>query len=326
MVKNSFVIPIYIILFFILSFIVLTTLNLLAEITLNHPASFSPDNQFVISNLPKCMFQVFPFALIISTSLLFFRELVKPGNHLFSFLLIFITLFCFLFFGTKLISFLPKQTPKSKNIEYYLSERKITTLNDFSIYVDKIEGNRLYNLFLFSSSLQPPHLNFYNEALTTINKNELKFSLLRNKKENLSTKATSIGYSFFSLSDDFRYFIDSFLFFSSYLEKEIKKFDLYSILFTLSLAFYLTGTGLFMRITRWPMFNFILYFSLIIFMFPGFHFFSIQIIPEIENLIPNSNSQRLLPIILIGAIGIIFNIIDFLFIPYDRWKKDLTHG
>ncbi|MBN2737116.1 MAG: hypothetical protein JXR70_09065 [Spirochaetales bacterium] len=279
----------------------------------------------MITVLPECMFRVFPFALILSTILLFFRELVKPGNRFISFILILTTLFCFLFFGIKLISLIPEGQQKTKNIEYFLVEKEINNFQDYAIYPGKIEGNRLYNLFIYHKNIENPQTRFYNEAITTINQNDLKFSLLRNQKENINIKAQPYGHNYYDEPEDFRYIISSFMYFSDYLKKEIRNFDLYALLLAIAFAMFITGTGLFMRITRWPMFNFIIYFFAMVFIFPCFYFFSTQILPEAGNLIPGPDSKRILPIILFSALGIIFNIIDFIFIPYDRWKKDINH-
>ena len=93
------------------------------------------------------------------------------------------------------------------------------------------------------------------------------------------------------------------------------------VLFAVSIAFVLLSTQIFMRISRWPLFNV----TVVILAVRGLLllFFALRrgYLAELQALVPEGLFERILPSLLFLAVGMLLFLVDILFVPYDFWQK-----
>lgn len=90
---------------------------------------------------------------------------------------------------------------------------------------------------------------------------------------------------------------------------------------SLSLLFLCTASLAILRVTRWPMINVILLAVVLRAIILFYHFLSTTLRPEVAKVITDPLVVRLFPSIALGIIGVIFLLVDILFIPADRYRQ-----
>ena len=76
-----------------------------------------------------------------------------------------------------------------------------------------------------------------------------------------------------------------------------------------------------MRLTRWPLFNFL---TAILVIRGGLFLYDLvrkDLAGELEDYLAASVTVRALPAVLLLAVGVLFFLVDILFIPADRLKR-----
>ena len=90
---------------------------------------------------------------------------------------------------------------------------------------------------------------------------------------------------------------------------------------SLSLLFLCTASLAILRVTRWPMINVVLLAVALRAVILFYHFLSTTVRPEVSKVIADPLVVRLFPSIILAIIGVIFLLVDILFIPADRYRQ-----
>jgi hypothetical protein len=93
-------------------------------------------------------------------------------------------------------------------------------------------------------------------------------------------------------------------------------------LLCISLIFFVLGTNLWMRITRWPLFNFLLVVLIIRGVFFLYAYVRLNLANELTTLFEDSILAKNLPSFGFLILGLLFILAEALFVPYDRLSEE----
>jgi hypothetical protein len=99
-----------------------------------------------------------------------------------------------------------------------------------------------------------------------------------------------------------------------------QRWEFYLLCF--SLVFFALTSGMWMRITRWPVFNFLV---VLLVLRGGFFLYALlreDLVKELGKLLTDSLLVRILPTLSLLAIGVLFFLIDLLFVPYESIREE----
>jgi hypothetical protein len=91
-----------------------------------------------------------------------------------------------------------------------------------------------------------------------------------------------------------------------------------------ALLFLCTASMTLLRITRWPLINVLLYIVAVRAYFLLYHLLSVNLAPETVKVIANPMIARMFPSVAFTVIGVVFLLIDILFVPADRSAQERT--
>ncbi len=326
--RESLLLPVvYLFVFLILS-LCLIGLNIITELA--ETTENSEESEFAIKKLPAIIRDVIPIGSIISLLFIFLRILKKPGIHFFSFLLPLITSFCVLFFGIISINMVITPVEDNITIENYIKPNKFLFFDNNILYTDTLTGNTIHNAILIDSNnlfLNSENdtevYKFIEQANVTIDENNININTGYDSFS-LSTKSY---YSGFYTTDETAEYIFSSI---SLINKELNAFYSRNIIefavLCFSFVFIIMASNVFMRITRWPLFNFFVVMFMTIGAILLYNFLKNQIVMEFFSDISDSFFLRLLPCFSLIIIAVLFLLIDIIFIPFNFWNKEIENA
>ena len=89
-----------------------------------------------------------------------------------------------------------------------------------------------------------------------------------------------------------------------------------------ALVFLCTASLMLLRLTRWPLINVMLLGIAVRGWFSLYHFLAVSIAPQVARAAPDSFTARMVPSIAFVALGVLFLLIDILFLPSDRLRGE----
>ncbi len=310
--------PLFFLLFFIVLLVLFSVLSLL---------SFGSD--LLLSRLPFAIRENLPVAVLVAIALLHFRILKHPGNRLFSFLLPFLISAAVLIFGYTALYRV--QGMESVYAGHYPAAERFNRASDpdgreILYYVGithRSDGNRggarrdrLDNVIVVEPAGQEKVFTHFSIGRTEPAGDNLVISAV----EGLRLKVDS---NFDDLLGQDR-FVRGLLIDIRFLNDELEVLYQQGMgfyLLCLSLVFCFSGAGLFIRISKWPLFNVVLSFLAVRGFFYLFRFLRQEIAAELAKVITGLDLVSILPALLLSLCGLLMLIVDLLFVPFKRWKE-----
>ena len=329
--KQSIVLPVIYLLFFIVISLFLIGLNIVID--LSDTTENSGTSGFSIIKLPTIIRDVIPIASLVSLLFIFLRILKKPGIHFFSFLLPLITAFCVLFFGIISINMVVSPVDKDISIENYIKPNKFLIFDNNILYVNSMSGNTINNAILFnntdlflnlniSTNMEKPVYQFIEQAQVSIADDTININK-GNWSASLNIKSYYSG--FYSTGKTMEYVLSGISSINIELNDFYNRNIMEFAILCFSFVFIIMASNVFMRISRWPLFNFFVVVFITIGSILLYNFLKDHIVLEFFSDISDSFFLRLIPCFCLIIIGVIFLFIDIIFIPFDFWKKEIEN-
>ncbi len=346
-VKNTLILVPFFLLIYLVIFVILASFGVFSSWIVNYSTDFSLTKHIVINNIPIILYRVVPFSVFFSLLLVAFRVLIKPGKRFLTVLLLLILSYSvFLLSVLFTAGFSSRVTPEHVSFRKRLFEEKLNPIGRYSLYpvtVSKVKAESKVDSFIIYTGLDNSisgdkvsktkkrrgTLTFFNNVSVKEKEGNTFLVPADGSVRDLS-KAIEIeenaSSSFGSLLKT-RGFIGRFLSDLGVMNYDVsvafKKDKKLFFILSLSIIFLFVSCGVFMRITRWPLFNILLSFLVLRGVFYFYRFLRFVVANEIAGIIGVPDLKTYLPTYVMFGVGILIFLFDFLFVPFDRWKREI---
>ncbi len=327
--KDSLLLPVIFLLIFLVVFLLIAGLATLKS----WGECFSEGNNTLVEaishNLPVRLLQILPVSILISLAALFIRILIKPGSRFLSFLFPLGTAFALLIFGYYFLNEIshpegtsPNTEERAVKAERFLLPGKFTDLGGYTVYTESLQDGEAANLILIGDKQKK--FNFYSRVeikadaqgitLYTLNEKEVKinarpvYSFIFQEEPRLRSLFRDIGL----LNDE--------------LARQYHNSRTGFLILSFSLFFFCVASSVFMRISRWPLLNFIIVLLILRGIFSLFRFLKTEIILELKKALVDSPLIDSLPAMILLFLGLVFLLIDLVFVDYNFWQREIQGG
>lgn len=334
--KDSLLLPVIFLLIFLVVFLLIAGLATLKS----WGECFSEGNitlvEAIFHNLPVRLLQILPVSILISLAALFIRILIKPGSRFLSFLFPLGTAFAVLIFGYYFLngtshpsSTLPHTEKRAVRAERFLLPGKFTDLGGYTVYTESLQDGEAVNLILIEDEKsgienEQKEFNFYSRV--EIKADAQGITLYPSNEKEVKINARPV-YSFIfqeepRLSSLFR---DIGLL-NAEMDRQYHNSRTGFLILSFSLVFFCVASSVFMRISRWPLLNFIIVLSILRGIFSLFRFLKTEIILELKKVLADSPLIDSLPAMIFLFLGLVFLFIDLVFVDYNFWQREIQGG
>jgi hypothetical protein len=323
-VKNALRLPALFLLFFILLCLLLTGLALL-ELRVSCSAENPRILQTLVAgSLLPTLREVLPAAVLIALVLVLFPMYRRPGNRFFSFLLPLAAAFAVLVVGWPLLSAMKAPPTPAPTPGRYLLPERIQDAAGSVLYVESLDGARLRGVVQFDRDSPSVRLRYAPTADV-----ELPGPRLEVRGEGLTLTAPARPAYVPLLRHDQGLgdrLLDGFLDDFQRLNRELaaryraSRGGFYFSCFALLLSFF--AAGLFFRISRWPLANVLLAFLVMRGFLYLFRLLREGIARELGKLLANPALLEYLPEVVLLVVGVILLLVDLLFYPSGRSRRE----
>jgi hypothetical protein len=321
-VKNTLILPALFLFYFLLILLILTGLDLLLALQI------SPPQAKVVTYLSERIPASLSGSLLASCTggllALFFTMTKRPGSRIVSFLLVLATVSSVLVLGRYGLARVASSRTEVPSVS--LSAGKFAEFENRTLYSEVISETELRRTVVFSDGQEGWKLRYIPRAAALYRDGGIEIqpedAEALNLRPAIDRKETPpLGESLVPLFREYRR-LDAEL--SDLLETRFIEFLLLSV----SIAFVLLASQLFMRISRWPLFNIVL----VLFLVRGVLFLYSAMrkgyFGSLQDLVPQGLFERILPSLVFLGLGILMFLADIIFIPYDYWQRkvDMIEG
>lgn len=323
--KNALRLPALFLLFFILSGVLLTGFPLL-ELRVGHFGE-TPQaaNALVASRFLPTLLERFPAAVLFALVLTLFPLYHRPGNRLLSYLLPMGAAFAVLAFGGQALHRLPvaPQPPPPTAAGYFLP-RCFQEFGDAVLYLDGLEGSRLDGVVAQRPIAAGPRLAYLGSSQTRRAGDKI---IVRGGGRALSAPARP-AYAFLltQTQEPVQRLLDGFAADLRIVARQLDaryRASLSSYYLTcLALVFSFFTAGVFFRISRWPLANVLLAFLVLRGYLFVFRWLREGVAGELAGLVGATPLTAYLPEAALLALGGLLLLIDLLFLPFDRRRRE----
>jgi len=324
-VKNSFILIPLILFIFIITVIILAALNIFFFWGISYSSVAGLTHSAVIKGIPYRIFQVIAVSVFATIVLISFRILKKPPSRFLSFLIILITAYSILVLSVIGVLGVRGKAEIEQRSIYKLIPEKMNSFKRYTVFPIKNKGGRENSFVILDrNSGEKNKISYIQRGMISWDKSYLvikdKNKVARVKEKN----ALPVVAEIFKKGK----FVDLFLRDLDYFNEDVLRlynssFKTFLILL-FSVTFFFTVCGIFMRITRWPLFNIFLSFAVMRGFFSFYHWLQLKVLPETISIFTMPHFSNIFPSIVIGAISLLLVLLDILFVPFNYWEKEIA--
>ncbi len=320
--KDALRLPLIFLLFFILVIIFFSGLSLLS--LWGSLYSENPDTvkKLVLERAPATFKEMLPMSVLLALVFLLFRIVNNPGNRFLSFIIPIGAAFAVLVFGySALKSIGPGPVGNEVTPARYLIPGRFNYFEDRSVYVASLSGNKAENIIITESNNRERHLAYYPDG--EIEAGEEGLVLFVPGSEPLTFSSKPVFADLFAQDRFGQDFFQDIRLLNQELDRLFResKTGFFLLGFALILSFF--SISVFMRISKWPLFNLLLGILVMRLLFYIFRFVRGEIARELKSILGDQGMFESLPAFILMCFGALMLIIDILFVPFDRWKREL---
>ncbi|HEB11394.1 MAG TPA: hypothetical protein ENI06_09310 [Spirochaetales bacterium] len=328
--KDSLLLPVIFLLIFLVVFLLIAGLATLKSWGECFPEGNNTLVEAIFHNLPVRLLQILPVSILISLAALFIRILIKPGSRFLSFLFPLGTAFAVLIFGYYFLNEIsPHSEKRAVKAERFLLPGKFTELGGYTVYTESLQDGEAANLILIEDKKsgienERKKFNFYSRVEIKADAQGITLHPLNEKEVKINARPV---YSFIfqeepRLSSLFR---DIGLL-NAELDRQYHNSRTGFLILSFSLVFFCVASSVFMRISRWPLLNFIIVLLILRGIFSLFRFLKTEIILELNKVLADSPLIDSLPAMIFLFLGLVILFIDLVFVDYNFWQREIQGG
>lgn len=322
--RNTIILPARFLFYFLIFLLGLTAVDFLMAL------SISPEQPgiipLLIDRLPYTLKSALVASCLAGFLAIFFTMLKKPGSRLMSFILLLLTASAVLIFGRLgLQGILP---PASREQAPVVVPGKFHAHRNGSFYVDEVLDGKFNRIVIFSKDEDSEDEEKYKSKYipsSSVQREKSRIILRAGDGEEMTLEVANDAKIRIQPEKSLKPLLSEYELLNGELDSLMESSFPEFILLCAALVFVLLSTQVLMRISRWPLFNFLLVLSVIrgiSFLYSSLRTGSINVL---ETLVSEGLFSRILPSLLFLALGVLLSLIDILFVPYDFWTKEVDH-
>ena len=318
--KNTFVLPALFLFYFLIILFLITALNVLQFIVISFENT--RETNVFTGRLLYSTKEVLPAACFLSLVILFLRIVKKPGSRLLTYIMLLLTAVLVLIFGQIGLNQFTGPGQLSAEHPYNIKQNKLNPLQEGLLYVNEIEDNNLTAIVFIRSidSTEEDRLDFFTYGKTRIEENRLIMDTAGGRPLTFPEAAAMnpVFGSVFTSSTVLESVLDDYAVLLRDLQILLEESILEFFILCFALVFDLLSSNLIMRVTKWPLLNFLI---VLLFMRGFLFLYSIirQGFPiETGEMSPEGLFGRLLPSLGFMVLGILFFLANVIFVPFNR--------
>jgi len=321
LVKDAIKLPAGFLLIFIIVLLIFSFFNLLALLISTYSNFSQIGTGILVTTILNRMLNTLPVALIVSLLLMLLNLSLKPAPGFFPVLLLFLTVY--LIYTGFLLGLTPLAAvnqPAALTAHYFTKEQFSNT-GSYFIYPGNIDQNRFQDTLIFDSENPNYKFTFYPKIESILKDNTITLNLANKKiTTNIDNPYIRFLYEYDQFSGDI---IRAFALFNSDLIAYAQKPGFMFYFSCFAFVFFIISCGIFTRITRWPLFNLLLFAVIITLFIIMYGFYKTELHDELTNLMKKSPLLDYLPVFVMTGLGILFILVDIIFIPHKLWKEGI---
>ncbi len=323
-VRHSLLVPPVFILLFLVVFLSLTAVNTVISFGDYYSDTGQFSMEFVLQKIPYAMSDTLPASILLTILLMLFRLVRSQGNKLIGNLLLIASGFFILVFGMMLlVPALPGERTYARSFRDYAEEQRFNRFEDIILYPPRLSLPYLPNVLVVDPGREDWKLYAFPTVTLAVTQAGLGLS-----GEGLNTKRISseTGTRFGSLlaADPFiRQLLSAFTVFTNEIKRLARTRTIEFFILGFAFVFFFASSGVLLKVTKWPLLNL----SLLLFVMTGalvlYAFYQTQVVPEIGKYIKTGILSTATPTIVMLILGLLFSLVDLVFIPSQFWRKDI---
>jgi hypothetical protein len=323
-VRHSLLVPPVFILIFLVVFISLTSVHTLISFGVYFSDSHDPGIAFILQKIPYSMAYTLPASVLLTILLMLFRLIRSPGNKLISSLLLTISGFLILVFGMIiLIPALPAEKANPRVYKDYIEAQRFNRIDDVLIYPSRILIPNLPNVLVVVPGKEDWKFSHLANARLVVTGTDLVLSGEGFAPKRISSDSkTKFGAL---LEEDLVIsgVLSAFSVFAEELRKLATTRATEFFLLGFAFVFFFVSSGVLLKITKWPLLNLSLMLFVVIGTLLLFAFYQTQVVPELGKYVKSGLLSTATPTIVMLILGLLFTLIDLIFIPSHFWRKEI---
>lgn len=278
---------------------------------------------FVLQRLPRSAFQAAIPAVITALVLSAFRIVRKPFSRFLAlavclgagYLMLVNSMIWLHRLGAEV-----RQLPQAAR--QYIQPRSFLRMGDSLLSASSVTQNAVKGVLLYSPPEAPgPRLSAYPSGEVAQSNGTLSVRLANGRPMVLSQKLEPSYGSLLKPDAVSAFFLKDISVITADFERLLSQALGEFFIACFSLLFLCTASMAILRFTRWPLINIFFLILAIRGYFFLYHLLAVDLSPEIARVIADPLVSRLFPSAVFAVLGLLFLLVDILFIPTDRWKQ-----
>jgi len=284
----------------------------------------------VFSQLLQSLQEAIPVSVLLAVVYLVLHMFLKPGERFLSLAVSLAVAYgAFVLSYQGLQSITPRQRPAGQPAatpSRYLMAERMNSFQGRTVYTAALKAGELSGV-LIADPADPHQVLAYFPAVKARTR-EGGWALTLAGEQEMSFKAEPVYTALLHDTAGRRArFIQAFFSDLQSLNRELETVyrrgagDFHLLCF--SLVFSFLAAGVLLRLTRWPLFNLLLGVLTLRLFFALLRFLKAGLAEELGKILADPVLVRNLPAVLLIALGSLLLLLDILFVPFDRWKREL---
>jgi hypothetical protein len=323
-VKHSFLVPPVFILIFLAVFISLAAVDTIISFGGHFSDTHDSNVGYILQRVPYSMAETLPASVLLTILMMLFRLIRSQGNKLITSLLHIGSAFFVLVFG--LIMLVPALPPEKAATRLYrdlIEPQRLNKIGDIVVFPQKISGNTLSQSLVVDSSLEDWKLGYAAQGEVHATPAGLEVALDGFSLKTISSH-TDTRYGMSLESNSFiRGLFSAFRIVSIDLRRLAGTRSLQFYILCFAFVFFFASSGVLLKITKWPLLNL----AFLLFVTAGtlfmYAFYQTQVVPALGKVIRSGLLSTGTPTLVMIILGLLFFLVDLIFIPSQFWRKEI---
>ncbi len=334
--KNTLILIPFFLLLYLVVFFVLSAFSFFAFWVMNYSVNPSVTKAVVIENIPHILYRAAPISTFFTLLLISFRVLMKPGKR-FPTLLVLLAISSSVFFVSvySTASFYDNSAFRSVSFRDRIFAERLNPVGEYTIYPFAISGDSIEKLVVYKLSKSrgdgsaksergaKETLTYYDSATVTEDKDGVTLFSGSSRIFTVNGSELSTFGSIFTRRGFIKFFLSDLVRVNMDISNAFHGSKRYFFLLSFSIIFLFVACGMFMRLTKWPLFNILLSLLVLRGVFYLYGFLKSDVASGIAKFLSIPGLEGYFPVYSFFLLGFLLFLIDFLFIPFDRWEREI---
>ncbi|NOY10480.1 MAG: hypothetical protein GXP33_16725 [Spirochaetes bacterium] len=325
--KNSLILFPLFLFIFIITAVILATLNIFFFWGLNYSSVTGITKAIVLKSVPYKVFQILTASVLNTIVLISFRILKKTPARFTSFMIILATAYLIFIFAVMGTLEIDKNMGEKPQPVFSLIPDKLNSFKNYTVYPINVDGEKLRNVVILDLRDENKKKNKIIYLAGATEKWNREYFMIKDEKNITRVKeknAYPVVEEIFKKNRFVSLFLDDISFFNTNLANMYNLSKKMFLIFAFAVVFFFSACGVFMRITRWPLFNIFLSFAIVRGFFTFYRWIQLNVVREAVLFFNISHINFLLPSLIIGGIALLLFLLDILFVPYNYWEIEVA--